>query len=236
MNQKNIKTITDYIFKEVFGVDNLYTLEELKKKFAFDIPMAKKRVCDLSGETTWSFDSPEEKIASQSAIADRFKKDEWLRKKRPLRSIQEIMDAWREINYLTGEKYINSKDVFQSDGVYNSASVYQSVSIFGSKNIVFGYKIFDSNYLLASRDDSSCTLGIRIKESLFCSSSFEVTWSNKVSQSMFIHDGYDLFACLFCSHLRTKKYCVANMQFEKDEYFKIKKIVIDWILNDEKLV
>lgn len=231
MNQKNIKTITDYIFKEVFGIENPFTLEELKKKFAFDIPMAKKRICDLSGETTWSFDSSEEKIATQPAIADHFKKDEWMRKKRPLGSIQDIMNAWKEINYLASDKNINSKDVFQSDGIYNSASVCQGVSIFDSKNIVFGYKIFDSNYLLASRDDSSCTLGIRIKESLFCSSSFEVTWSNKVSQSMFIHDGYDLFNCLFCSHLRTKKYCVANIQFEKEEYFKIKKMVIDWILS-----
>ena len=87
--------------------------------------------------------------------------------------------------------------------------------------------------MLASRDNSSCTLGIRVKEGIFCSSSFEVSWSNKISKSMFVHDSFDLYECLFCSHLRSKKYCIANMQFEKEEYDKTKKMVIDWILKWE---
>lgn len=125
-----------------------------------------------------------------------------------------------------------SKEVAESDGIYNSAAVFQSVSVFDSKNIVYSYKIFDCNYMLASRDNSACTLGVRIKESVYCSSCFEVSWSNKVSRSMFIHDSFDLYECLFCSHLRSKKYCVANMQFEKEEYFRIKKLAIDWVLKE----
>lgn len=27
----------------------------------------------------------------------------------------------------------------------------------------------------------------------------------------------------FCSHIANKKYCIANMQFEEEEYFEIKK-------------
>jgi len=229
MDQK-FKSIADYIFKEVFGCDNPYPLFELKEKFAFDIPFPKKIKCALSSLDTWSFSFEGEKVASQKAIAERFKKDEWMRKKRPINSINDVLKYWQEINYVTGEKYINSKEVFQSDGVYNSAFVYQSVSVFDSKNIIFGYKIFNCNYMLASRDNSSCTLGIRVKESIYCSSCFEVSWSSKVSKSMFIHDSFDLYECLFCSHLRSKRYCVANMQFEKEEYFKIKKMVIDWVL------
>lgn len=230
MDPRKVKEITEYIFKGVFGVDNPYSLDQLKKKFAIDIPTVKKVKCSISGIDTWSF-SDEDEIASQQAIADRFKQDEWMRKKKSLNSIEDALKAWDEISYLTAEKYINSIDVAESDGIYNSSSVYHSVSIFDSKNIIFCYKIFDCNYMLASRDNSSCTLGIRVKESIFCSSSFEVSWSNKISKSMFIHDGFDLYECLFCSHLRSKKYCIANMQFGKEEYFKIKKMVIDWILN-----
>ena len=232
MNNQKAKEISDYIFQDVFNRENAYSLIELKKKFAFDIPMANKVKCALSGENTWSFSAESEIVASQKAVADRFKKDEWIRKRQPLNSIADVLKSWREINYITGEKYISSKEVAESDGVYNSIAVYGSVSIFDSKNIIFSYKIFDSNYLLASRDDSSCTLGLRVKESIYCSSCFEVSWSNKVSKSMFIHDSFDLYECLFCSHLRSKKYCIANMQFEKDEYFRIKKMVIDWILKD----
>lgn len=230
MDIKKTKEIADYIFKDVFGINNNYSLEQIRKKFAFDIPFANKVKCSLSCEDTYSFSAESELIASQKAIADLFKKNEWMRKKKPINSIDDLLKYFREVNYITGEKYINSKDVSESDGVYTSAFVFQSVSVFDSKNIIFCYKIFDCNYMLASRDDSSCTLGIRVKESIYCSSSFEVSWSNKISKSMFIHDSFDLYECLFCSHLRSKKYCIANMQFEKEEYFKIKKMVINWIL------
>lgn len=227
----NAKQITDYIFKDVFQIDNPFSLEELQKKFAIDIPKASKAKCAISGRDTWAFASLKDKIASQAAIEERFSKDEWMQKNKSIKSIKDILKAWDEINYQTGEKYINSSDVLASDGIYNSDNVYQSVSIFDSKNIIFSYKLFDSNYMLASRDNSSCTLGIRVKESIYCSSNFEVSWSNKVAKSMFIHDGYDLYECLFCSHIRSKKYCIANIQFSKEEYFKLKKEVVEWILN-----
>jgi len=230
MDEKKVKAVADYIFKEVFGRENPYSLDELQEKFAFDVPKAHQIKCSLSKINTWSF-SQEGKIASQKAIAERFQKDEWVRKARRLSTIKDVLEAWEEINYITGEKYLNSQDVASSDGIYNSSLIYQSVSVFDSKNILFSYKIFDSNYLLACRDDSSCTLGIRLKESLFCSQGFEISWSNKVSKSMFLHDCFDLHECLFCSHLRSKKYCIANMQFEKEEYFRLKKMVIDWILS-----
>jgi hypothetical protein len=231
MNQQKTQEIADYIFKDIFGRDNPYSLSQLQKKFAFDIPSATKTTCVFSGKDTWSFSAESKLIASQKAITERFKKDEWVRKKEPVNSMEELQRYWQEINYITGEKCINSKETSESDGIYSSAFVYKGVSIFDSKNIIFSYKLFDCNYILASRDSSSCTLGIRIKESIYCSSCFELSWSNKVSRSMFIHDCFDLYECLFCSHLRSKKYCVANMQFEKEEYFKIKEMVIGWILN-----
>lgn len=225
------KQIADYIFKDIFQTDNPFSLEELQQKFAIDIPKVSKVKCAISGGETWAFAPLDNKVASPSAVEERFKKDGWIQRDRPIKSMSDILKAWDEINYQTGEKYINSSDVLASDGIYNSNNVYQSVSVFDSKNIVFSYKLFDSNYMLASRDNNSCTLGIRVRESIYCSSDFEVSWSNKVSKSMFIHDGYDLYECLFCSHIRSKKYCIANIQFGKEEYFRLKKEVVNWILS-----
>lgn len=230
MNNKIAKQIVDYTFKDVFQIDNPFSLEEFQKRFAIDIPRVSKVKCAISGRETWAFASLKDKVAAQNAIEERFGKDEWMQKNIPIKSMSDILEAWEEINYITSEKYIDSSDVLASDGIYNSNKVYQSVSIFDSKNIAFSYKIFDSNYMIASRDNSSCTLGIRVKESIYCSSNFEVSWSNKVSKSMFIHDGYDLYECLFCSHIRSKKYCIANIQFSKEEYFRLKKEVVKWIL------
>ena len=229
----NFKKITNYLFTDIFGRENSYSLEELQQKFAIDIPIVRKAQCGLSKKDVWTFSSPEEKIVSQQAVTDRFGKDEWIFPKKPLTTMEEILHTWSEINYSTGEKYINSSDTSESDGVYTSSQVYRSISVFNSKNILYSYKIFDCDYMFASRDDESCTLGIRVKESIFCSSNFEVSWSNKVSKSMFIHDGFDLYECLFCSHIRSRKYCIANMQFEKEEYMHIKKMVIDWIFPEK---
>ena len=50
--------------------------------------------------------------------------------------------------------------------------------------------------------------------------------------SAFIHDCYDMFECLFCSHLAGKKYCVANIQLTQEQYLPIKEMVMRWILGN----
>lgn len=224
------KKIADTVFKDVFGRKNTFSVDALVSKFAIDIPRASEVKCALSGVKTWALAASGEKIASEKAIEDKFKKDGWIQKTKDLTSIEDVLSAWNNINYITGEKYINSKNVFESDGVQNSNMVDKSTAIFDSKNIIASYKLVDCVNMLASRDSSSCTYGIRMKESIYCSSDFEVSWSNKVSRSLFIHDCFDLFECMFCSHIRSRKYCIANMQFEKEEYFRLKEKVIDWIL------
>jgi hypothetical protein len=36
---------------------------------------------------------------------------------------------------------------------------------------------------------------------------------------------------MFCSHIANRRYCIANMQFEKEEYMEIKAEVEKWIIN-----
>lgn len=231
MDNTKVKQIADNIFKDVFESDNPFSLEELQKKFAIDIPNIKKNLCSLSGQETWSL-SNNSRIASQSAIEEKFKEDEWMKPPQKINSLEDIFHAWTKINYEVGDKYIDSTNITASNNIFNSDSVYQSASIFNSKNIIFGYNQVNCDSMLASRDNESCTMGVRIKESSLCSSSFEISWSQRISKSMFIHDGVDLYECMFCSHIRSKKYCIANMQFEKEEYFRLKKLVIEWILSD----
>ena len=232
MKSEKAIEIAKKILKQVFGRETGFSLKEIEKKFGFDIPFPSKRKCQLSGENTWIFSAEKEfKIASQQAIAERFKKDEWVMPRKPVKSVDDILRYWREINYLTAEKQINSKEVSFSDGVYDSFGVYKSVGVYDSKNILFCYKIVNSSFMLASRDSVGCSFGIRVSDSIYCSSCFEVSWSNKVSKSLFIHDCFDLYECMFCSHLRSKRYFIANMPFEREEYFKIKKLVLDWVFS-----
>jgi hypothetical protein len=142
--------------------------------------------------------------------------------------MEELLKHWDDVNIKTGERYLESKEVAESDGIYTSSNIYRSQLIFGSQNMVYCYHNSSSKYLLASWDNNACTFGIRFDQSGYCSSSYDVVWSNRVSKSMYVIDSFDLYECIFCSHLRSKKYCVANMQFSKEEYMKIKEMVLKW--------
>ncbi len=231
MNQKEI---IEKVFLSVFGKRANLGKDQIRKRFAFDIPLPEVRECDISGEKTWIFFAGKEKIASQKAVIEWAKKDKWMRKRTEIKSIDDILKIWQEINYITAEKQINSDQVFFSDGVYNSRGIYHSASIFSSKNILYGYKLNECEYVLACRDSANCSFCLRVNDSINCSNSFEVSWSYKISRSFFIHDCANLYECMFCSHIYSRRYCIANMQFEKHEYFKIKEMVIDWIFESIK--
>ncbi len=220
-----MKQVGEYILEQVLRVP-----VSLSKKFAQGIPLPEEGKSSVTRETVWIADGGKDKLISQVEVAERFKKEGWMRTGRQMETMQDVLGAWSEINYEAVSKSINSVDVEESDGVYNSQGVYKSSSIFDSKNIVWSYKLFNCQYMLGSRDDSACSFGVRVKESIYCSYCFEVSWSHKVSRSMFVHDCTDLVECLFCAHLRSKKYCVANMQIGEEEYFRVKKMVVEWIL------
>lgn len=35
---------------------------------------------------------------------------------------------------------------------------------------------------------------------------------------------------MFCSHMNSKRFCIANMQFEEAEYKQIRDMVVRWVL------
>ena len=177
------------------------------------------------GEMWVADEEGQEKYVNQSDVVTQ------LQPYQQLESVEEVLKKWTDINPIVASRQINSVEVEESDGVYNSRGVYASSSIFDSKYIVGSRKLFDCGYMVGCRDNSACSIGVGVKESIYCSRCWEVSWSNKVSRSAFVHDCYDVSECLFCSHLRSKKYCVANIQLEKEEYFKVKEMVREWVIN-----
>ena len=87
-----------------------------------------------------------------------------------------------------------------------------------------------SEFLLGCQRTGGSNFCIRVDDSGNCINSYNVICSAKISNSFFIQDCKNLEECMFCSHISDKKYCISNMQFEKEEYFEIKKEIIKWIL------
>ncbi len=224
--------IINKIFKMVFDIDNPFTLDQILEKFAFDVNLPKQVNDTITKEVTWADTITSQRFVTQKNMEQIDSKDGWMQPKIELNNLQELMDAWHKINLTTTEREMDSINVLKSDATYNSENVYRSTNTTKSKNVVFCDSCDASEYILASQRTTTSNFVIRTDDSQNCSNCYNVIYSNKVSNSFFIQDCFNLHECMFCSHIANKKYCIANMQFEEDEYREIKKAIISWILTN----
>ena len=231
MNDKLALEIINKIFSSVFDKNNSFSLEELLEKYAFDIKLPKQVNDSITNEITWADSINSGKFITNKNMEIKDNKDGWMLPKREINNLQELIDIWNSINLTTTERVYDSLNVCKSDTIYRSENVYRCTDCSESKNIIYCDSCMNCNYTLASSRSSNCDFCIRTDDSKDCSNSYNVICSNKVKNSLFIQDCFDLYECMFCSHISTKKYCIANMQFEEEEYYEIKKTIIEWILN-----
>jgi len=232
MTEEQALQVADKIFLDVFGRKNPFTLEELERRYTTGVLLPQKERCAVSGKEVFLYHPQTHlKTLSFESFLDEAKQTDWMYPSRPINSIDDLMKAWDRVAYMTAGKELDSQDVTDSDSIIKSQGVYKSSLINGSKNILLSNGCFYCNFMIGSRDNTSCNFGLRIVDSEYCSSSFEVRWGGKVSRSFFIVDSFDLYECMFCYGLRSKKFCIANMQYEEQEYLRIKQMVIQWILD-----
>ena len=231
MNDKLALEIINKIFNSIFDKNNSFSLEELLEKYAFDIKLPKQVNDSVTNEITWADSINSGKFITNKNMEIKDSKDGWMLPKREINNLQELIDIWNSINLTTTERVYDSINVCKSDTIYRSENVYRCTDCSESKNIIYCDSCMNCNYTLASSRSSNCDFCIRTDDSKDCSNSYNVICSNKVKNSLFIQDCFDLYECMFCSHISTKKYCIANMQFEEEEYYEIKKTIIEWILN-----
>ena len=231
MTDKFALEIINKIFKNVFDEDNPYSLEEILSKFAFDIKLPNQVYDSVTNEVTYADSINSGKYITLANMERKDKENGWMLKKREIHNLQELMNIWNSINLTTTERVYDSINVSKSDTIYRCENIYHSTDSRDSKNLVYCDSCADSEFLLASQRTGTSTFCIRTDDSKNCSNSYNVICSNKVVNSLFIQDCYDLYECMFCAHIAGHKYCIANMQFEKKEYLEIKKIIIDWIIH-----
>ena len=229
MDAKQAKEVLDKVVGAVFGYQNPLSLEQAMQKFAFDLNLPQQVYDSTTGEITWANSINPSRFITMDNALNRSGGDDWILPKRNLSSIEDVLTAWSETNYTTTARQIESMGVAESDSISNSENIYRSALIRRCKNILFSRGCIDSEYLVASSESQTSSLSIRVEDSQLVSNSFNITWSAKISNSFFMQDCYDMSDCMFCSHTAGKQYCIANMQFEKEEYERIKLEVIRWI-------
>lgn len=232
MTEEKALEIVNRIVNEVFSTKNLSSLDQIKEKFAFDLYLPLEVEDSITKEVTYTDSRTATKFMTTENMELKDKTTGWMQEKIPLHSLEEMLTAWRKIDYQTTERVQDSINVSKSDTIYGCENVYHSTNCNNSKNIVFSDSCSNSEYLLASQRSAHCQFSIRVDDSINCSNCYNVIFSNKVSNSFFIQDCFNIRDCLFCSHLAGKKYCIANMQYTKEEYLFYKEQLIKWILED----
>ncbi|MFG6319258.1 MAG: hypothetical protein K1W33_05305 [Clostridia bacterium] len=231
MDKKQTMIEVNRIFKTIFGKECPYNLEELLNKFAFDVKLPQKVHDSVTGEITWTQSINASKFIKQVNMEDYDTKHGWLQPKREVSNLNDILKLWKRINYTTTERIYDCINVSESDPLYRCENVYRSTDLRNCKNAIYCDGLGDSENIIASQRTSTSSFCIRVDDSANCTNSYNVICSNKISNSFFIQDANNLNECMFCSHMSNRRYCIANMQFEKDEYFEIKAEIIKWILS-----
>jgi hypothetical protein len=235
MTQREAQLMLDKIVGQIFGYKNPLTLEQFMKKFAFDIRLPQPVTDSIDGSITWSQTvNPTRFVKMENArgleIAGASAATDFLRPKRDLHSIEEVLAAWSEINFTTTEKLLDSLNVHESDNLDLAENVYRSQDIRRCKNIIFSDGLNGCEYMAACQRSGKSSFCIRLDDSGECFNSFGVSWSGNISNSFFMHDTGDMQDSMFCTNIKGKQYCIANMQYTETEYKQIKDMVVRWIL------
>ncbi len=232
MKDKEALEVINKIFLNIFNKNNSYSIDEILSKFAFDIKLPQKVYDSLTSKETWAESINPTKFITQKNMELYDNKHGWMRPKKDLNSLDDVLKYWKKINYTTTERIYESENVSKSDTIYNCENVYRSLDCRKCKNILFSDGCGNSEFIMACQRTGQSSFCIRVDDSGECINSYNVICSAKISNSFFIQDCKNLDECMFCSHIANQKYCIANMQFEKEEYFDIKEQIINWILEN----
>lgn len=230
MDATKAKEVLDKIVGQVFGYQNPLSLEQFINKFAFDVRLPQQVFDSTTNQPTWAQSTNPTRFITMQNAWDRQDSGGWDIPKKPLNNIQDILTAWNDVNLTATERFIDSTNVAESDNTYFSEYVYRSLDVHSSKNIILSDTVLNSEFIAASQRSNTSSFCIRLEDSKECSNSFSISWSGKITNSFFLHDCNNVQDSMFCSHLSGKRFCIANMQFEEEEYKKIREIVVRWIL------
>ncbi len=231
MNDNEALNICKSIFKMIFNQDINWHLKDIYEKLAFDIKLPKEVVDATTSEVTYASSSNGSKYITNSNMEKVDLSDGWMLPYKKITSLDEILAIWDKVNLITTERVYDSINVAKSDTIYRCENVYASSDSSDSKNIIFCDSCHKCNNVLASQRSALCNYCIRTDDSSNCANSYNVVCSSKITNSFFIQDCSNLYECIFCSHISNKRFCIANMQFEENEYYEIKKAIITWILS-----
>lgn len=232
MNEKVATDILNKIIEQVFGTSNSLSLAQFAEKFTFDLRLPHKVQDITDGSVTWANSINPTKFVKQSnALNNEAQAHDGLYASQPIKDLHDLLGKWEHINLTTAEHAIDSINIAESDLITHSENIFHSSDTHYSKNIIYSDGITDSEFMAACSRSIQSSFCIRADDSVKCSNSFGVTRSINLTNCIMIHDCADMQDSMFCTNMKGRRFCIANMQFDEAEYRRLHKQVVQWILS-----
>jgi hypothetical protein len=150
-------------------------------------------------------------------------------------SLEEMLKRVAEIAYYCCE-YTDGKSegIVQTMISYDANTAFRVVDCTGGKKCAYCSLPAYSEHVYGGAH-------MRLFRSKFCincfdsvnlNNCFEVDNCHDTSHSMFCHNCENVSDCLFCFNVKNKKYAVGNTEVGRDEFLRIKKILLDYVLGE----
>ncbi|MFA6530583.1 MAG: hypothetical protein WCT31_02545 [Candidatus Micrarchaeia archaeon] len=114
-----------------------------------------------------------------------------------------------------------------------SSLLYQGINALYVCDLTLGKNCGYCTYGLSDEAVFGCFRTIHSKFTIRCESCYNVTacfemdGCSNCSNSMFCHNCENLDYCMFCFNAKSKRYAIGNVEVGREQYMKIRKIVID---------
>ena len=134
--------------------------------------------------------------------------------------------------YITEFVEGENQDVIDSTIYKDLFHAYKIVDCFDSKHIAYNFWTDRNEYTFGTYRTFDAKFCIHCYNSKNVMMSFELDACKSCSGLMFSHNCENVHDSLFCFNTKNKRYAVANHELGKEEFLKVKGMLVDYILKE----
>ncbi|MFH1306554.1 MAG: hypothetical protein ABIH83_02775 [Candidatus Micrarchaeota archaeon] len=137
----------------------------------------------------------------------------------------------KEISYYTPEVRVGENFELERCSITaNSSYGYRLIYFAECKFCACSMWPRESEYIFGSEIVFSSKFCLKCYNSSYLTRCFEVSNSTMSSDCYFCHNIENCTECMFCFNVKSKRYAIGNTEYPREEYMRIKKLVLDEIV------
>ncbi|MCL6089239.1 MAG: hypothetical protein M1530_03725, partial [Candidatus Marsarchaeota archaeon] len=135
--------------------------------------------------------------------------------------IQPIATYWGDFRYKTHE------NVQKSSGCGDCLNLYMCEDVYhGAKNVAFCKSVLYSQNMFGCSMTTHSSYCVHTHNSVRLTRCFEMDACTDCSDCYFCHNAENCTECMFCFNVKAKRYAIGNVEYPKEQYLQVKKMVL----------